>query len=41
MKKNRILKQSILILVCMLLAFVFLFPIIILLFNSFKSLKEI
>ena len=41
MKKNRILKQSILMLVCMLLAFVFLFPIIILLFNSFKSLKEI
>lgn len=41
MKKNRILKQSILMIVCMLLAFIFLFPIIILLFNSFKSLKEI
>lgn len=41
MKKSKILKQSILILVCMLLAFVFLFPIVILLFNSFKSLKEI
>ena len=41
MKKNRILKQSILMLVCMLLAFVFLFPIIILRFNYFKSLKEI
>lgn len=41
MKKNKILKQGILIFTCMLLAFVFLFPIVILLFNSFKSLKEI
>lgn len=41
MKKKRVLKQSILLIVCLLLAFVFLFPIIILLFNSFKSLKEI
>lgn len=41
MKKNRILKQSSIMIVCMIFAFVILFPILILLFNSFKSLKEI
>lgn len=41
MKKNQIIKKSILFAVCILLAFVFVFPIIILLLNSFKSLKEI
>lgn len=41
MKKKRILKQSILIIVCGIFAVLFLFPIVILLFNSFKSLKEI
>lgn len=41
MKKNRILKQSSIMIVCTIFAFVILFPILILLFNSFKSLKEI
>ncbi len=41
MKKNQIIKKSILFAVCILLAFVFVFPIIILVLNSFKSLKEI
>lgn len=41
MRKNQIIKKLILFAVCILLAFVFVFPIIILLLNSFKSLKEI
>lgn len=41
MRKDQIIKKFILFAVCILLAFVFVFPIIILLLNSFKSLKEI
>lgn len=41
MKKNKMIKKAILGIACTVLAFLFVFPVIILLLNSFKSLKEI